>query len=41
VTHLYQRLCADSGWTTFAFDCGHNIPRLKPDALVEILLAQV
>ena len=38
---LYQRLKADPAWTTFSFDCGHNIPRLKPDALAEILLAQV
>ena len=38
---LYQRLSADPGWATFAFDCGHNIPRLMPEALVEILLAQV
>jgi len=39
--NLYQRLKADPEWTTFAFYCGHNIPRLKPEALVEILLAQV
>jgi pimeloyl-ACP methyl ester carboxylesterase len=38
---LYQRLKADPAWTTHAFDCGHNIPRLKPEAFVEILLAQV
>ncbi len=38
---LYQRLQADPEWTTFAFDCGHNIPRSKPEALVEILLTQV
>jgi pimeloyl-ACP methyl ester carboxylesterase len=38
---LYHRLSADPEWTTFAFDCGHNIPRLKPEALVEVLLAQV
>lgn len=38
---LYRRLSADPAWTTFAFDCGHNIPRLKPEAFVEILLAQV
>jgi len=38
---LYRRLSADPEWTTFAFDCGHNIPRLKPEALVEILLAQI
>ena len=38
---LYRRLSTDPEWTTFAFDCGHNIPRLKPEAFVEILLAQV
>lgn len=38
---LYQRLSADPEWTTFAFECGHNIPRLRPEAFVEILLAQV
>jgi len=38
---LYQRLRADPEWTTMAFDCGHNIPRLKPEAFAEILLAQV
>jgi pimeloyl-ACP methyl ester carboxylesterase len=38
---LYRRLSADPEWTTFSFDCGHNIPRLRPEALVEILLAQV
>ncbi|MBN9007022.1 MAG: alpha/beta hydrolase [Rhizobiales bacterium] len=38
---LYRRLSADPAWTTFTFDCGHNIPRLKPEAFVEILLAQV
>ncbi|WP_263772104.1 alpha/beta fold hydrolase [Propionivibrio soli] len=38
---LYQRLSADPEWATFSFDCGHNIPRLKPEAFVEILLAQV
>jgi pimeloyl-ACP methyl ester carboxylesterase len=37
---LYHRLKADPAWTTHAFDCGHNIPRLKPEAFVEILLAQ-
>ena len=37
---LYRRLSADDAWTTVAFDCGHNIPRLKPEAFVEILLAQ-
>lgn len=38
---LYQSLSADPGWTTFAFDCGHNIPRLKPEAFAAILLSQV
>lgn len=37
---LYRRLSSDNEWTTFSFDCGHNIPRLKPEAFVEILLAQ-
>lgn len=36
---LYRRLSADNEWTTFSFDCGHNIPRLEPEAFVEILLA--
>lgn len=35
------RLSADPEWTTFAFDCGHNIPRLRAEALVDILLAHV
>jgi thioesterase domain-containing protein len=30
---------ADPGWKTFSFDCGHNIPRLQPQAFVEILWA--
>lgn len=38
---LYQRLSTDPEWTTYSFDCGHNIARQKPEALVEILLAQV
>lgn len=38
---LYQRLSDEREWSTFAFDCGHNIARLKPAALTEILLAQV
>lgn len=38
---LYQRLRDDPEWSTFAFDCGHNVARLKPEALAEILLAQV
>lgn len=36
---LYRRLSVDKDWRTFAFDCGHNIPRLRPEAFVEILLA--
>lgn len=38
---LYQRLSNEPDWSTFAFDCGHNVARLKPEALTEILLAQV
>jgi pimeloyl-ACP methyl ester carboxylesterase len=38
---LYGRLSADPEWTTFALNCGHNIARSEPDALSEILLAQV
>ena len=38
---LYQRLSDAPEWSTFAFDCGHNVARLKPEALSEILLAQV
>ena len=38
---LYQRLSGEPEWSTFAFDCGHNVARLKPEALTEILLAQV
>jgi pimeloyl-ACP methyl ester carboxylesterase len=38
---LYQRLSSEPQWSTFAFDCGHNVARLKPEALAEILLAQV
>lgn len=38
---LYRRLSAEPDWSTFALDCGHNVARLEPDALVEILLAQV
>jgi pimeloyl-ACP methyl ester carboxylesterase len=36
---LYQRLSDEPGWSTLAFDCGHNVARLKPEALTEILLA--
>ncbi|PRH84646.1 alpha/beta hydrolase [Labrys okinawensis] len=38
---LHRRLSSEPEWSTFAFDCGHNVARLKPEALAEILLAQV
>jgi len=38
---LYDRLSGDPEWSTIPFDCGHNVARLKPEALVEVLLAQV
>jgi len=38
---LHERLSHDPEWSTFAFDCGHNVARLNPEALVEVLLAQV
>jgi len=38
---LYERLSSDPDWSTFAFDCGHNVARLNPEALTEVLLAQV
>lgn len=38
---LHRRLRADPEWSTFALDCGHNIARLSPDALAEILLTRV
>lgn len=38
---LYRRLSGEPAWSTFAFDCGHNVARLQPEALSEILLAQV
>jgi pimeloyl-ACP methyl ester carboxylesterase len=38
---LYQRLSREPEWSTFALDCGHNVARLKPEALTEILLAQL
>lgn len=40
-TDLYRRLSGDPAWSTFALDCGHNVARLNPEALAEILLAQV
>jgi pimeloyl-ACP methyl ester carboxylesterase len=38
---LYGRLSLDPEWKTVALNCGHNIARLEPEALTEILLAQV
>ncbi|MGX9936945.1 alpha/beta fold hydrolase [Advenella kashmirensis] len=38
---LYQRLRNEPEWSTFSLDCGHNVARLNPEALAEILLAQV
>lgn len=38
---LYARLSADPDWHTVSLNCGHNIARLEPEALAEILLAQV
>lgn len=38
---LYTRLESDPDWSTVALDCGHNVARLKPEALAEILLAQM
>jgi len=38
---LYQRLSSEPRWSTFALDCGHNVARHQPEALAEILLAQV
>jgi len=38
---LYRRLRAEPDWSTHTFNCGHNVARLKPEALTEILLAQV
>lgn len=37
---LHHRLGSEPDWSTFAFDCGHNVARLNPEALTEILLAQ-
>lgn len=37
---LHERLSRDPEWSTFAFDCGHNVARLNPEALVEVLLTQ-
>jgi pimeloyl-ACP methyl ester carboxylesterase len=38
---LYERLDGDPEWSTISLDCGHNVARLEPEALAEILLAQV
>jgi pimeloyl-ACP methyl ester carboxylesterase len=38
---LYRRLSGEPEWKVFALDCGHNIARLEPEALTEILLAQI
>jgi pimeloyl-ACP methyl ester carboxylesterase len=38
---LYTRLEHDPDWSTVALDCGHNVARLQPEALADILLAQV
>lgn len=38
---LYRRLSDAPEWSTVALDCGHNVARLKPEALADILLAQV
>lgn len=37
---LYRRLSGEPDWSTVALDCGHNVARLQPEALTEILLAQ-
>lgn len=38
---LYQRLSGEPEWSTLALECGHNVARLQPEVLAEILLAQV
>jgi pimeloyl-ACP methyl ester carboxylesterase len=38
---LYERLRSEPEWATVALDCGHNVARLKPEALADVLLAQV
>ena len=35
---LYEQLRQDPQWLTHRFECAHDIPRLAPDALAEILL---
>ncbi|MBB4096052.1 alpha/beta hydrolase [Ochrobactrum pecoris] len=38
---LYRRLSQEPEWSTFSLNCGHNVARLEPEALTQILLAQV
>jgi len=38
---LYRRLADEPAWSTFSLDCGHNVARLQPEVLTEILLDQV
>jgi pimeloyl-ACP methyl ester carboxylesterase len=38
---LHARLRHDPQWSTHVFQCGHNVARHQPQALSEILLAQV
>jgi pimeloyl-ACP methyl ester carboxylesterase len=35
---VYERLGREAGWTTHQVNCAHDIPRLAPRALAEILL---
>lgn len=35
---LYERLRLDPEWITHRLDCAHDIPRLAPEALADILL---
>ncbi|MFL6631409.1 MAG: alpha/beta hydrolase [Massilia sp.] len=34
----HERLRADPGWRTYRLDCAHDVPRLAPAALADILL---
>ncbi|MEO8390054.1 MAG: alpha/beta fold hydrolase [Polaromonas sp.] len=38
---LYERLQLDPEWATQSLDCAHDVPRLAPEALAEILLRYV
>ncbi|MET3898152.1 pimeloyl-ACP methyl ester carboxylesterase [Devosia sp. UYZn731] len=38
---LYENLIADAAWSTYSLDCGHNIARERPEALCDILMAQL